>query len=284
MESSFIDKVEEAIGPGANREEILTHINNGSLGEYLSSNYDAIFDHPVPPAEPPDPEDTLEEWENAKQEYEKAVTHPKQSLVYKGNLTIDGQTLKGINYTQKSIPGDTDRGYWYIVDGDLTINNYKNSSSIDICANILVTGKVQIRGEVQFDSTMYIWKASPDDGTEDFTTVLEDASIRGLNGKELVLISKGQILINRVESFSQTAFPLDAFFYTDSSAKLYGVGSIFSLSGGFFAKGNLTINAVRGTAIGRAEEIDIQPNNDLPRFKAVYNDQVFAHQQAGLPG
>lgn len=289
VESSFIDKVQEAIGAGANRQEILSHINNGSLGQYLSSNYDAIFDHPVLPAVPPDPEDTSEEGEKAKQEYDEAVgllTHPTQSLVYKGDLTIDGQTLKGINYTQKTSSGyPSPRSYWYIVDGDLTVNNYGGETPIDIRANILVTGKVQIRGKVRFDSTIYTLKTSnATNGPEDFTTVVEDASIQGLNGKELVLISQGQILINRLAAFDNAVpAPLDAFFYTDSDAKLYGVGSIFSLSGGFFAKGNLTINAVRGTAVGRAAEIDIQPDNNLVRFKAVYNDQVFTHQQAGLP-
>lgn len=291
VESSFIDKVEEAIGPGANREQIKNHVNGGLAG-YLSSNYDAIFDHPVLP-QMPDPEDTSEEGEKAKQDYDEAydkavklLTNPTKSIVYNGDLMIDGKDLSGINYTQKTSSGYPDpRHYWYIVDGNLTINNYGGDTPIDIRANILVTGKVQIRGKVRFDSTIFTLKESAaPNGAEDFTTVIEDASIQGLNGKELVLISRGQILINRLAAFDNTEpAPLDAFFYTDSDAKLYGVGSIFSLRGGFFAKGNLTINAVRGTAVGRAEEIDIQPNNNLIRFKAVYNDQVFTHQQAGLP-
>lgn len=292
VKSSFVDKVQEAIGPGASRQQILNHMDSGSLGEYLSSTYDAVFDHPVLPQKP-DMEDTSEEGEKARQDYAEAydkavklLTNPTKSLVYNGDLTIDGKDLSGINYTQKTSSGyPNPTHYWYIVDGNLTINNYGGDNPIDIRTNILVTGKVQIRGKVRFDSTIFTLKesASPN-GAEDFTTVIEDASIQGLNGKELVLISRGQILINRLAAFDNTEpTPLDAFFYTDSDAKLYGVGSIFSLRGGFFAKGNLTINAVRGTAIGKAEEIDIQPNNNLIRFKAVYNDQVFTHQQAGLP-
>lgn len=291
VESSFIDKVQEAIGPGADRKQIKNHVNGGLAG-YLSSTYDAIFDHPVLPQKP-DPADTSEEGEKAKQEYAEAygkavklLTNPTKSLVYNGDLTIDGKDLSGINYTQKTSSGyPNPTHYWYIVDGNLTINNYGGDTPIDIRANMLVTGKVQIRGKVRFDSTIFTLKESAaPNGAEDFTTVIEDASIQGLNGKELVLISQGQILINRLAAFDNTEpAPLDAFFYTDSDAKLYGVGSIFSLRGGFFAKGNLTINAVRGTAVGRAEEIDIQPNNNLIRFKAVYNDQVFTHQQAGLP-
>lgn len=149
-------------------------------------------------------------------------------------------------------------------------------------ANILVTGKVEIRGEVEFDSTIYVLKDSTKD-IEDFTTIVEDASIKGLNNKELVLISQGQILINRLAAFDNNEpKPLAAFFYTDSDAKLYGVGSIFSLSGGFFAKGDLTINAVRGIATGNNLGINIQSNN-LIRFKAIYNDQIFTDQKAGLP-
>lgn len=287
VKSSFIDKVEEAIGSGANRQHILNNINSGNLAGYLTSNYSAIFDHPgiLPPK--PDPADTSVEGQDRLAQYntvKNLLTAPTKSLVYEGDLTLDGSELAGINYTSK---GNSSTGphYWYIVDGNLTIDNYGNPTPIDIRANILVTGKVQIRGNVRVDSTIFVLQESNSiNGSEDFTTVVEDATIKGLNGKELVLISQGQILINRLSAFTNTdPAPLDAFFYTDSDAKLYGVGSIFSLRGGFFAKGDLTINAVRGNALGTADDISITNNNSLIRFKAVYNDQIFTHQQAGLP-
>lgn len=289
VKSSFIDKVQEAIGSGASRQHILDSINGGTLAGYLTNNYGATFDHPgeLPPR--PDPEDTSDAGKELITKYndiKNRLAAPAQSLVYKGDLTLDGTELAGINYTQKTSSDYPDaRHYWYIVDGNLTIDNYGRPTPIDICANILVTGTIEIRGNVRFDSSIYVLKeSSATNGPEDFTTVVEDASIKGLNGKELILISQGQILINRLAAFdNRVPDPLDAFFYTDSDAKLYGVGSIFSLSGGFFAKGDLTINAVRGTALGGDSDINIQSNNNLIRFKATYNDQIFNDQQAGLP-
>ncbi|MEK3696722.1 hypothetical protein NYE33_06850 [Paenibacillus sp. FSL R10-2199] len=286
VKSSFIDKVEEAIGSGASRQRIQENIDNGTLAGYLTSSYKAIFDNPgvLPPK--PDPADTSDAGKELIAKYDdikNRLTAPTRSVVYKGDLTLDGTELTGINYTNKGGDGSsTDPHYWYIVDGNLTIDNEGGPNSVKVRANILVTGKVEIRGEVEFDSTIYVLKDSTKD-IEDFTTIVEDASIKGLNNKELVLISQGQILINRLAAFDNNEpKPLAAFFYTDSDAKLYGVGSIFSLSGGFFAKGDLTINAVRGIATGNNLGINIQSNN-LIRFKAIYNDQIFTDQKAGLP-
>ncbi|MNC25152.1 hypothetical protein D3C75_732290 [compost metagenome] len=234
----------------------------------------------------PDPADTTEQGKKNLTDYNTAVqqlTQPSKSVIYKGNLTLDGTELRGINYSQ-SAKNSTSPRNWYIIDGDLIINNYGNATPIQVRANILVTGKVEIRGKVEFDSTIFALRASSADSSEDYTTIVEDASIEGMNGKELVLISQGRILINRLAAFTNNEpAPLDAFFYTDSDAKLYGVGSIFSLSGGFFAKGDLTINAVRGSASEGAGDIAITANNSLIRFKAAYNDQIFNDQQAGLP-
>ncbi|MGN7762023.1 hypothetical protein [Paenibacillus sp. 22594] len=281
VESSFIDKVTEAVGSGANTTDISTNLKNGTLAAYLKSISSGLFDHPVLPPKP-DPNDVSDHGKQLQQEYADAVrrlTVPEGSVIYNGDLTLDGTELKGITYSEKS-PRN-----WYIIDGDLRINNYGSATPIQVRANILVTGKVEIRGKVEFDSTLFVYKKPQViNGQEEYTTTVEDASIKGLNGKELVLISQGPILINRLAAFTNDEpAPLDAFFYTDSAAELYGVGSIFSLSGGFFAKGDLTINAVRGSAAGGANDIDVTPDNRLIRFKASYNDQIFNDQQAGLP-
>ncbi|WP_054942239.1 hypothetical protein [Paenibacillus ihuae] len=285
VEYSFIDKIAEAVGAGADRKKISENLASGNLVNYLGTNYQFIFDHPVLPSKP-DPADTSEQGKKNLTDYNTAVqqlTQPSKSVIYKGNLTLDGTELSGINYTQ-SAKNSTSPRNWYIIDGDLIINNYGNATPIQVRANILVTGKVEIRGKVEFDSTIFALRASAPDSAEDYTTIVEDASIKGLNNKELVLISQGRILINRLAAFTNNEpAPLDAFFYTDSDAKLYGVGSIFSLSGGFFAKGDLTINAVRGSASEGTGDIAITANNSLIRFKATYNDQIFNDQQAGLP-
>ncbi|WNS42688.1 hypothetical protein [Paenibacillus sp. MMS20-IR301] len=279
VESSFVDKVEEATESHNNRQTILDRIHSGALAGYLAGN--SNFDHPDVLGEKPDPADTSDEGKERQQAYDDTVallTHPTRSLVYKGDLVIDGTELTGINYTSKVSASGVP--YWYVVDGNLLIDNYGADTPIDVRANILVTGKVEIRGKVQFDSTIYVLKAAA--GGE-FNTVVEDATINGLNNKELVLISEGAILFNRLAAFDEAATPLNAFFYTDSKADLYGVGSIFSLSGGFFAKEDLTINAVRGTSARGGSDIIIAEDESLIRFKAVYNNNVFGDQQAGLP-
>lgn len=72
---------------------------------------------------------------------------------------------------------------------------------------------------------------------------------------------------------------------------MYGVGSIFWLNGGFFAKGNLTVNAVLGgvtepldPALGfNFENQDADRYNLGHRFQIQYNQDVFTHQQSSLP-
>ncbi|WP_157794054.1 hypothetical protein [Paenibacillus donghaensis] len=158
-------------------------------------------------------------------------------------------------------------------------------------ANILVTGNVMIRGNVAFDSTMLVLGE----------TTVEDANIQGIidtdsggDKKELVLMSKGKVLINRLDTFATTQpIPdevMDAFFYTDSSGELYGVGSMFYLNGGFFAKEDLTVNAVTGVVNKPGTEdtsgkltFSAQVQDGLKRFVVDYNNEVYGHQQSSLP-
>lgn len=149
---------------------------------------------------------------------------------------------------------------------------------MNVKGNILVAGNVTIKGKIAFDSTMFVLG----------NTTVEDATIQGLNSKELVLISKGKVLINRLDAFSNHPVTMKAFFYTDSTGELYGVGSRFSLDGGFFAKGDLTVNAVVGEVRSLSAQV---PNNDfvsqtadeMRRFEVEYNNQVYIHQQSSLP-
>lgn len=97
-------------------------------------------------------------------------------------------------------------------------------------------------------------------------------------------MSKGGILLNRIEAFSSTPTTIKGFFYTEAAADLYGVGSVFWLDGGFFAKGDLTVNAVVGDAVGGASDIEVNPSSNVgSRFRVTYNEGVYADQQAGLP-
>lgn len=215
------------------------------------------------------------------------------TMIFNGNLVVDGLAYKKLFYPpETSTQNDPKSGElprWFIVAGNLEINNF-TADFLPVRANILVTGNVKIKGNVEFDSTMLVLGE----------TTVEDANVMGIrssNGlnneetKELVLISKGKVLINRLHAFAvnepSVEETMEAFFYTDSSGELYGVGSMFHLIGGFFAKGNLTVNAVTGKVVepdpltGGSLVISQTPAPE--RFVIDYKPDIYENQQSSLP-
>ncbi|NOU79213.1 hypothetical protein GC101_10010 [Paenibacillus sp. LMG 31459] len=215
------------------------------------------------------------------------------TMIFNGNLVVDGLAYKKLFYPpETSTQNDPKSGElprWFIVAGNLEINNF-TADFLPVRGNILVTGNVKIKGNVEFDSTMLVLGE----------TTVEDANIKGIrssNGsnneetKELVLISKGKVLINRLHAFAvnepSVEETMEAFFYTDSSGELYGVGSMFHLIGGFFAKGNLTVNAVTGKVVepdpltGGGLVISQTPAPE--RFVIDYKPDIYENQQSSLP-
>ncbi|WP_172198312.1 hypothetical protein [Saccharibacillus qingshengii] len=197
------------------------------------------------------------------------------TAVFKGDLALDGKIFSTL--------GAKNKKNWLIVNGSLTLAGEEQPTNV--LGNVLVTGSVRFTNTVNVDSTMFVMG----------DTTIEDATILGKEEdgqkKEIVLISKGSVLLNRVDAFKNNAAvqTLRGFFYTDSTAVLYGVGSNFVLDGGFFAKGNLTINAVIGNSAKGDGDIafatqgpDGSQASDS-RFKVHYNDDVYAHQRIGLP-
>lgn len=297
VNESIVDKVVEAIKGIGNtdeltRQDIRDHLPN--LVSYLISQYPARFEvmeRPVDGIEPNYPSDSadsakMDDYQNALKSYEaqhdlyvqtlndqkSKMSSMAGSAMFKGGLTIDGNLYSTLTYK----PEEKDAGKWFIVDGDLILDNSGRAEAMNIRGNIIVTGNVIISGKVNMDATMFVMGQ----------TKVQDAAISGLAGKELVLISRGQILVTRFDSF-QNAAPqtLDAFFYTDSTADLYGVGSAFWLNGGFFAKGDLTVNAVVGSAVDQNDyiEFDEQGAGELKRFNVTYNPKVFEDQKLSLP-
>ncbi|AIQ38186.1 hypothetical protein R50345_28450 [Paenibacillus sp. FSL R5-0345] len=303
---SFLDKVEEATGLTGKKSELEQAIKDNQLGNYLSTTkLDRLPDENPPYTEPVLKDNpTEEEKDNYKLEYSEYLEQLRMyqnslldkdlnnSTIYNGNLLIDGIDYKQLKFSDEAKTGNpSNKPKWLIVNGDLEVNNYSPDITkfLEIQANILVTGNVTIKGQVKFNSTMFVLGE----------TKVEDAVIQGLSSKELVLISQGDVLINRIDTFTnppkkkdeQDSFYMKAFFYTDSDANLYGVGSIFWLNGGFFAKGDLTVNAVLGgvtepldPALGFTfENQDTDRYNSGHRFKIQYNQDVFTHQQSSLP-
>ncbi|WP_339188718.1 hypothetical protein MKY54_28645 [Paenibacillus sp. FSL P2-0121] len=303
---SFLDKVEEATGVTGKRSELEQAIKDNQLGNYLSTTtLDRLPDENPPYTEPVlEDNPTKEEKDKYELEYSQYLEQLSiyqnslldkdlnNSTVYNSNLLIDGIDYKQLKFSDEAKTGNpSNKPKWFIVNGDLEVNNYSPDITkfLEIQANILVTGNVTIKGQVKFNSTMFVLGE----------TKVEDAVIQGLSSKELVLISQGDVLINRIDTFTnppkkkveQDSFYMKAFFYTDSDADLYGVGSIFWLNGGFFAKGNLTVNAVLGgvtepldPALGfNFENQDADRYNLGHRFQIQYNQDVFTHQQSSLP-
>jgi len=183
---------------------------------------------------------------------------------------------------------------WLIVDGDLEIYNRNNGNEnpINIQGNIVVLGNVSIHGfdndtaeekdKIQFNTAMYVLGNSS----------IYSTNITGLDGKQLVLLSKGDLLVNRTNEFSrvdENVVPLKAFLYTDGEATLYGVGSAISINGGIFANHNLTINSIRQNIVTtrgpNALDIDSESmqNNQASRFSVIYDKTILLNQLESLP-
>lgn len=224
---SFLDKVEEATGLTGKRSELEQAIVEGRLGNYLSATALDRLPDENPPYTEPVLEDNPTKEEKDKYElecsqYEEQLRIYQNSLldkdlnnstIYNGNLLIDGIDYKQLKFSDEAKTGNpSNKPKWVIVNGDLEVNNYSPdiTNFLEIQANILVTGNVTIKGQVKFNSTMFVLGE----------TKVEDAVIQGLSSKELVLISQGDVLINRIDTFTnppkkkveQDSFYMKAFF------------------------------------------------------------------------
>lgn len=249
-------------------------------------------------------------------ELKDALANMTGPIIIDGDLTL-GKELKQVLFANKD--QDTaavEKRKWLIVNGNLIVDN-DSSDPVEIHANMLVVGNVTLSGKMNIDSTMYTLSSAVNKQTGDAENVVMDAEIRGVetNGvqKVFVLIANGPIEMYRVDSFQsltdsstnavgysrQSKYTLDGFFYTDRDAELYGVGSLFWIHGGFFAKKGIEVNAVLGNTTeklgtekdpisgeARSQIIFEEPQSDLTeqqaRFVIDYNGAVF-NQGSGLP-
>ncbi|MFY7868897.1 MAG: hypothetical protein ACOVQN_05295, partial [Exiguobacterium sp.] len=116
-----------------------------------------------------------------------------------------------------------------LFDGDVVIESI---NSLTIARPLIVRGNLTIRGNVSFNSTVYTLG----------DTFIDRANILPINaekGNSLILLSKGKILLNRINEFDDTPKTLQAFMYSDSEekTKVYAVGSILEINGGLYSKG-----------------------------------------------
>ncbi|GGD47962.1 hypothetical protein [Paenibacillus nasutitermitis] len=286
VEQSFIDKLvlsSPSLSSHYNTLLLAAKSSGQELRSLLASgSYASSFAGRLGPPVEPQPSDGSDadtiRYNSELQELEQKLTGLTQSTLISGTVTL-GDTLREISFN----PGSKARGDWLIINGDLIVEDAADPARIN--ANILVTGDIVLRGKINIDATIFSLG----------NTEVMDASIRGLADKQMVLISKGEINIYRVDSFEPLGGnekSLDAFFYTDGRAELYGVGSTFQLSGGFFARMQLTINAVQGDTkpdpTGSTLQFDNQSSSMASaqtnsRFQIQYNPKVFSDQNVGLP-
>ncbi|MBR2757664.1 MAG: hypothetical protein IKD52_06210, partial [Exiguobacterium sp.] len=169
-----------------------------------------------------------------------------------------------------------------LFDGDVVIESLEK---LTIARPLIVRGDLTIKGNVSFSSTVYTLG----------DTFIDRANILPIDadkGNSLILLSKGKILLNRINEFDDTPTTLQAFMYSDSNEPtyVYAVGSILEVNGGLYSKGPLEVNVFRGEFTGGnglspAENFDRQvPAHaaEKSRLKLTYNDSVF-NQLETLP-
>ena len=118
---------------------------------------------------------------------------------------------------------------------------------------------------------------------------------------QLILLAKEKLTITRMNEFNhfnpmkESGFPytpdeetiiqpLKAFFYTEQSAELYGVGSLLYIKGGVFAKESLEINAIRANrTFSMISDIPNSSEGMLSRFIVDYDQDVLLRGIDALP-
>ncbi|MED1204810.1 hypothetical protein [Heyndrickxia acidicola] len=229
-----------------------------------------------------------------------------------GSLSIDGDIIAGGAVSVNSSHDSVISGKIYS-NGNLSI--ISTNSSLSLLNDVVTNGQLSFKGDsndptgendaIIFNSVIY----AQGDST------ISNLNILGADGNndELILLTGGKLMITRMNEFSNytdsnektndngippadsNIKPLKAFFYTEQNAELYGVGSLFYIDGGIFAKGiatadqsllDLQINAVRGDvhAINDVSGITASgQTNKYSRFIVVYNKDVLLKRIDALP-
>lgn len=172
-----------------------------------------------------------------------------------------------------------EKSQWIVIDGNVVIEN-TGTQLMNVSANILITGNLTIRGDIAFDSTIYVLG----------DTTINNVNISGYGDGELILMTEGHLEIARVNKFlpKEEVSSIKAYLYTNyeaEEAEVYAVGSILHIEGGIFAKGDLEINAYRGKADENNSTIEFTPESDPTESRLIIenNKKLFLNQSQGLP-
>ncbi|MBM7701347.1 hypothetical protein [Metabacillus iocasae] len=228
------------------------------------------------------------------------ILNPKNAT-----LNLTGHIIGGKNVLIETTQ-DLEISHAMIAGEDLVLKPI--DSTLTLTKNVIVKNDFVIQGKNDtkgtendnaiFDSIVYTL------GKVNITNVNIGGIQKGKEEGMLILLAKDDINLNRINEFrilSQTddqvdlrkidAFsPLTGFFYTEGNATLYGVGSLFAIDGGIFAKGPLTINAIRGNVNDENELNQLSKSVSVTsqqgkysRFNILYNKSVLLSKLDSLP-
>ncbi|GEM_PF-557547 len=216
------------------------------------------------------------------------------STVFDESLTIDNPNdnllVTNASYTTplSAILLDQDIGFSespLILNGNLSIQSVRTlSNPLKISRPLIVIGDLKISGNVAFNTTIFVLGK----------TTIDDANISSIENNSMVLLSKGELLINRFDKFSQATNEIEAFLYSDAMTnnRIYTVGSNLSISGGLFTKGNLTINTFRGSFTTTTNPTDLtefvsrmrsSSDRQQSRLQLNYDANIIKNQLSSLP-
>lgn len=232
----------------------------------------------------------------------------KNHLEANGSITLDLEK----NASVESLVLSNDNINLYAKDSNEDNIHFDGSLFTD--KNLTIQGNDEQSGQEENDlfsirGTMYAQEK----------TTISNLSIRGWEEGQLISLSGGSLLITRINEFQNfddsnepedgpyvptveefsSIQPLKGFFYTDknvetsipnqAAAELYGVGSLFFVDGGLFAKGDFVINAVRGKTrendynITSAVPASGQQKDHFSRFIINYDRNILLDQLDYLP-
>lgn len=227
-----------------------------------------------------------------------------QDMVAAGKIVIESSADKTVNTANGvKLNGDIFSG--------TTLSIRPLNTEMDLNSNIISLGSFTVKGDetgeseqendiVRFNSVVY----------SNADSFISNVNIIGLpytnnlgNATEgqLILLSKDRLTITRMNEFNNYADmnepsypylpieemnikPLQAFFYTERDAELYGVGSLFYIKGGIFARGSLEINAIRANRSFKAiENVPGSTEGYMSRFIVDYDQDVLLQGIDALP-
>ncbi|KAB7667351.1 hypothetical protein [Bacillus sp. B1-b2] len=226
-------------------------------------------------------------------------------IIAAGDMNIEssadnaGQLSKGV-----TLKGD-------ILTGK-SINIRPLNTTISLNSNMISLGSFTINGDetgensgendiVRINSVVYSLEDTFVSNTNILGLTYTNSSTNKQETGQLILLAKENLTITRMNEFNhfdpktESGFPylpeeeeiiqpLQAFFYTEKNAELYGVGSLFYIKGGIFAKNSLEINAIRANRdFSKIEDVPGSGDGMLSRFIVDYDQNVLFKGIDALP-